>query len=230
MVMKKSLLAVGTAGLVTLVIFGAYWLPSHTSSVVLTPIPLSKTPVGQAVAQSLAVTPVSNGVAQVPGSVALASDNNATVQSSASGLQSTISPPVPTAEAKNLASIPALTRALESPQTLLIGDRKWTVLGTRDLPHGNGPNRQTTVLVLRDEASGQLDYRQSALRFVLQPGADYEGFIRERPNAQRVFVNPLYGDVSVDSAYIATEYAALSSDKRIVKVLFIPLVIPIKPR
>ena len=79
-------------------------------------------------------------------------------------------------------------------------------------------------------SSGQLDYRQSALRFVLQPGQDYEAFIRERRNAQRVFVNLLYGDISVDPTTIAAEYTALAADKRVVKVQFIPLVVPSKPR
>ena len=82
--------------------------------------------------------------------------------------------------------------------------------------------RQITVLVLRDEASGQLDYRQSALRLVLQPGTDYEAFIRERRHAQRVFVNPLYADIAVDAALIAFEYTALAADSQVVQVRFIP--------
>ena len=122
---------------------------------------------------------------------------------------------------------PPLTRAVYPPQTLQIGDRKWTVLGTRDVTQDTG---QKSILVLRDEISGQLDYRQSALRFVLQPGNNYEAFIRERRNAQRVFVNVLYGEIAVDAAYIAAEYTALASDKRVAKVQFMPLVVPAKPR
>lgn len=101
-----------------------------------------------------------------------------------------------------------------------IGGRNWTVLGTRDLGSGNA---KQTILVLRDEASGQLDYRQSALRFVLNEGQDYESFIRSRSNATRLFANPLYGDIAVDASNIAAEYAALASDPRIAKVMFIPL-------
>lgn len=122
---------------------------------------------------------------------------------------------------------PALTRALEPSQAVVINERPWAVLGTRDVPQGKG---QQKVLILRDEASGQLDYRQSALRFELQPGADYEAFIRERRNAQRLFANLLYGEIAVDAANIAAEYTTLAADKRVLKVQFIPLVVPVTPR
>lgn len=122
---------------------------------------------------------------------------------------------------------PRLTRTIDPPQNVQIAQRTWAVLGTRETPQGDALQ---TVLVLRDANSGQLDYRQSALRFELQPGTDYEAFIRERSNAKRLFVNVLYGEVAVDAAYIAGEYTALASDKRVVKVQFKPLVVRPKPR
>ena len=117
-------------------------------------------------------------------------------------------------------ALPALTRSLDPPQTLTINDRIWAVLGTREVPKGKATQ---TVLVLRDGISGQLEYRQSALRFVLQPGNDYEAFIRERRDVQRLFVSVLYAEVAVDAASIAGEYTALSSDQRVARVEFLPL-------
>lgn len=123
-------------------------------------------------------------------------------------------------------AMPELARSLpEQGATVNIGDREWRVLGSRELVNASGTQ---TVLVLRDEASGQLDYRQSALRFVLNEGQDYEAFIRSRSNATRLFANPLYGDIAVDAANIAAEYTALSTDSRVSKVMFIPL--DIKPK
>ena len=115
---------------------------------------------------------------------------------------------------------PDLTRRLAEAQPVKIGEREWTVLGTRELSDATG---KQTILVLRDEASGQLDYRQSALRFVLNQGVDYEAFISSRNNATRLFVNPLYGDIAVDAARIAAEYAALANDSQVARVMFIPL-------
>lgn len=115
---------------------------------------------------------------------------------------------------------PELSRRLADAPAVAIGERNWTVLGTRDLGSGNA---KQTILVLRDEASGQLDYRQSALRFVLIAGQDYESFIRSRSNATRLFANPLYGDIAVDASNIAAEYTALASDPRVAKVMFIPI-------
>lgn len=115
---------------------------------------------------------------------------------------------------------PDLTRALPEPGMVKIGDRDWAILGTRDVQGASG---KLTTLVMRDEVSGQLAYSQSALRFVLSEGQDYDGFIRSRPNATRLFANPLYGDMGVDPSRIAAEYAALASDPRVAKVMFIPL-------
>lgn len=123
--------------------------------------------------------------------------------------------------------MPDLTRPLPQMPEIQIGDRGWRVLGTNDVVNDNG---KQTVLVLRDEESGQLAYRQSALRFVLKDGLDYESFISERTRARRLFANPLHGDIAVDAANIGAEYTALSGDPRVVMVVFIPLVVPARPR
>jgi hypothetical protein len=125
------------------------------------------------------------------------------------------------------AGMPELTRALEQVQSVQMAGRAWSVLGTKDVVNGHGTQ---VVLVLRDELSGQLDYRQSALRVVLRDGVDYEAFISALPNAKRLFVNSLYGEIGVDAANIGTQYAALTSDARVLKVHFIPLAVPAKSR
>lgn len=123
--------------------------------------------------------------------------------------------------------MPDLTHPLASPAVVRMGDRDWAVLGTNDVLIDK---IKTSTLVLRDEASGQLEYRQTALRFVLVDGQDYEAFIRSRPNATRLFVNPIYGDINVDPSRIGAEYMALSSDPRVSKVMFIPLEIRPVPK
>ena len=123
---------------------------------------------------------------------------------------------------------PELTRALRNPEAVRIGDRDWSVLGVREIVGASGGNQ--TTLVLRDETSGQLNYRQSALRFVLTEGQDYEAFIRSRGAVTRLFANPLYADIGVDPARIAAEYAALASDRRVAKVMFIPLEVRATPK
>lgn len=122
---------------------------------------------------------------------------------------------------------PSLTRMLPSSPPIRWSDRPWAVLGTQDYSNADG---QKTALALQDQTSGQVEYRQSALRVVLEPGVDYEAFIRTRSNASRLFVNSLYGDLAVDAAQIAAEYNALAKDPRVAQVSFIPLVTPIKPR
>jgi hypothetical protein len=128
--------------------------------------------------------------------------------------------PAPSTAVPKSFETPELTRRLADAPVVSIGERSWAVLGTRDL---SNPNGRQTILVLRDEASGQLDYRQSALRFVLNEGQDYESFIRSRSNATRLFANPLYADIAVDASRIAAEYTALARDPRIAKVMFIPI-------
>lgn len=227
--MKNSSVVAGIVALAVLLVLGYWWLApsgfwegaSAASARVATAQSAAQTSAQTTATQTMAT----QATAMAPGGDTrpAVTDSNANLSA---GVTSASSLPNAATTAKS-ASGPALTRALEPPPTFQIDGRKWAVLGTRDVPQGN---TQQTVLVLRDEASGQLDYRQPALRFELQPGTDYEAFIRERRNAQRVFVNPLYGDVSVDSAYIAAEYTALADDKRVVKVQFIPLVVPTKPR
>ena len=119
--------------------------------------------------------------------------------------------------------MPNLTRPLPQLPGIQIGDREWKILGTNDVVNDTG---KQTVLVLRDEVSGQLAYRQASLRFVLKDGENYEAFIAERSHAKRLFVNILHGDIAVDAANIGAEYTALSHDPRVVKVDFIPLVVP----
>ncbi len=134
--------------------------------------------------------------------------------------------PTPTVVVRRVFEMTELTRRLpDEGVALKIGDRAWRVLGSREVVNTSG---KQTVLVLRDEASGQLDYRQSALRFVLNAGQDYEDFIRSRSNVTRLFANPLYGDIGVDAANIAAEYSALAMDARVSKVMFIPL--EVKPQ
>ena len=60
-------------------------------------------------------------------------------------------------------------------------------------------------------------------RCVLVEGQDQEFFIRSRSQATRVFVNPLYGDIAVDASRIAVEYADLAGDRRVSKMMFVPL-------
>lgn len=123
--------------------------------------------------------------------------------------------------------MPVLARSLLPIERVRIAERDWAVLGTREAPEGSGTK---TVLVLRDEVSGQLDFRQSALRFVLRDGLDYEAFIRGLPRAQRRFVNVLYGEVDVDAADIAAVYRGLARDPRVQRVNFIPITAPPQPR
>ena len=227
--MKKSFLMVGAAGLVAALALSGQWLLGRSAPTGVPDAGANKVLTEQ-VAQASPAAPGSQSPAQALVSVAKTADNKANMQNNASGSPGTESP---STVATRAVVNPALTRSLEPPPTFQIEDRKWSVLGTRVVPSGDGKNDQNgpkTVLVLRDEVSGQLDFRQSALRFVLQPGTDYEAFIRERRHAQRVFVNPLYGDISVDPASIAAEYMALASDKRVVKVQFIALVVQAKPR
>jgi hypothetical protein len=121
--------------------------------------------------------------------------------------------------------MPELTRPLQRVQSVPMAGRSWSVLGTKDVVNDLG---KQVVLVLRDEISGQLEYRQSALRVVLRQGVDYETFISARSNARRLFVNTLYGEIAVDAASIGDEYKALVSDPQVQTVSFIPLAVPIR--
>ena len=221
--MKKSFFAFSAAGLVAILILGTYKLLNHSRPAVAAP------------AASLNNTAPSNLTVDV---VPAHDPNRAQDSARAAPLTERTKPTQPdlgtqpksselVAAAKPFPAKPPLTREFDRPEILQIDDRKWAVLGTRDVLQGNG---YLTVLVLRDESSGQLEFRQSALRFVLEPGADYEAFIRGRRNTQRIFVNSLYADVAVASANIAAEYTAFAADTQVLKVQFIPLVVPVKPR
>jgi hypothetical protein len=133
----------------------------------------------------------------------------------------------PSTSKRSPTTMPELTRALEQVQSVQMAGRDWSVLGTKDVVNELG---KQVVLVLRDEISGQLEYRQSALRVVLREGVNYEAFISALPNATRLFVNPLYGEIGVDAAQIGAVYAALTSDPRVLRVNFIPLAMPVRPR
>lgn len=123
----------------------------------------------------------------------------------------------------NPTALPELTRPLEQVQSVQMASRDWSVLGTKEVVNDLG---KQSVLVLRDEISGQLEYRQSALRVVLRDGVDYETFISARPNAKRLFVNSLYGEIAVDAWHIGAEFEELASDPRVQTVSFIPLAVP----
>ncbi|MBP6645283.1 MAG: hypothetical protein KA207_05460 [Burkholderiaceae bacterium] len=147
--------------------------------------------------------------------------------STAHGVPIATAPQAPASSSQPVLSVPTPKRSFDNAPVVVVGDREWRVLGARESVDSG---KTQTVLVLRDEASGQLHYRQSALRLVLKEGEDYEAFIRERTQARRVFVNPLYGDIAVDAALISAEYTALANDARVSQVMFIPLPTPAKPR
>lgn len=121
-----------------------------------------------------------------------------------------------------------LERRLPDYRSFNMDGRNWAVLGSKSADGLAGAKQ--TVLVLRDEVSGQLAYRQAALRFVLREGQDYESFIRERGKARRQFVNSLYGEIAVDLADITDEYVALANDQRVRRLEFIPLAVPVKAK
>ena len=59
-----------------------------------------------------------------------------------------------------------LTRELEQVQRVQMAGREWSVLGTKDVVNDLG---KQVVLVLRDEISGQLDYRKRPPSTVIAP-------------------------------------------------------------
>lgn len=113
-----------------------------------------------------------------------------------------------------------LTRELAGVQVVNYDNRSRTVLGTKETTNAQSTQ---TVLVIRDDTSGQIDYWQSALQFVLKPGNSYEAYIKERPAMQRRFVNIEQAQVAVDAANIAKEHAALKTDARVASVNFMPV-------
>ncbi len=121
-----------------------------------------------------------------------------------------------------------LTRQLSGDHLLTMDGRRQRVLGSKDVVDQAG--RSDTMLVIRDEISGQLNYRRSGLQFTLKPGVDYESFIAEHRGMRRVFVNPLYAQVMVDAAEIADQFSALSRDDRIAKLRFLTRDPVVKPK
>ena len=116
-----------------------------------------------------------------------------------------------------------LTRLLAGDQTVSYDGRARTVLGTKE-------SSGQPVLLVRDEASGQIDYFQSGLTFRLKPGYDFETFVRERKAMQRHFSNTDYATVLVDAGSIASEYNALQNDPRVTLVTFLKLKTLTNPR
>jgi hypothetical protein len=116
----------------------------------------------------------------------------------------------------------ALSRELTGEHAVSYDGRSRKVLGSKET---SNPQSTQTVLLVRDDVSGQIDYWQSALQFVLKPGNDYEAFIRERPALQRRFVNVQQAHVTVDAANIAQEHTALSADPRVASVNFMPVAV-----
>lgn len=121
-----------------------------------------------------------------------------------------------------------LTRPLSGEQKVTYGGRDRTVLGTKEVV--NPPAPPQTVLLVRDEESGQIDYWQPGLRVELKPGNDYAAFIAERAGLTRRFANSQYADVGVDAAEIAKIHAELAADPRVVRVEFLPVRVPPKAR
>ena len=116
-----------------------------------------------------------------------------------------------------------LTRTLTGDQAVSYDGRTRTVLGTKE-------GSTQPVLLVRDEASGRIDYFQSGLQFRLKPGTDFEAFIRERKAMQRYFSNSDYATVLVDAGSIASEYNALQNDPRVTLVTFLKLKTLTNPR
>lgn len=116
-----------------------------------------------------------------------------------------------------------LSRLLAGNQAVSYDGRMRIVLGTKE-------GSLQPVLLVRDEASGQIDYFQSGLQFRLKPGTDFEAFIRERQAMQRYFNNSDYATVMVDAGSIASEYNALQNDPRVALVTFLKLKTLTNPR
>lgn len=121
-----------------------------------------------------------------------------------------------------------LTRQLSGDQTITYGQRDRTVLGTKEV--GTPPDAPQTVLLVRDEQSGQIDYWQPALRIELKPGNDYAAFIAERAGLTRRFANSTHADVGVDAADMAKLHAELLADSRVLRVEFLPVKVTPKAR
>lgn len=120
-----------------------------------------------------------------------------------------------------------LTRVLDGSQKIKLDGRDRTVLGTKETSNEQGLQ---TVLLVRDDANGHIDYWQSGLRIALKPGHEPEAFLREYAFLKRRFVNMLYADAMVDAADIASAHNTLSSDPRVESVRFLSVQTPYKPK
>lgn len=121
-----------------------------------------------------------------------------------------------------------LTRQLTGDHLVTMDSRRQRVLGSKEVIDQAG--RSDTMLVIRDEISGQLSHRRSGLQFALKPGVDPEAFIAEHRAMRRVFVNPVYAQVLIDAAEIAAHYNALGRDDRVASVRFMTRDPVVKPR
>lgn len=159
-------------------------------------------------------TAPANGADQSPNNLATAGNPDATPQGRApTGIE---------------ISALGLTRQLAGDHLVTMDNRRQRVLGSKEVIDQAG--RSDTMLVIRDEISGQLSYRRSGLQFVLKPGVDPEAFIAEHRAMRRVFVNPLYAQVLIDAAEIAAHHNALSRDGRVASVRFMTRDPVVKPR
>lgn len=111
-----------------------------------------------------------------------------------------------------------MTRQLAGEHRIELEGRPYRVLGSKEVSDPSG--KVETLLLIHDDLSGQVRYFVSGLQFTLVPGTDAEAFIREHPRQRRVFVNPVYAQVAVDAAEIATEYNRLRTDARVASVRF----------
>lgn len=121
-----------------------------------------------------------------------------------------------------------LAHRLAGDHLLTIDGRLHRVLGSKALVDPAGSSE--TVLLVRDETSGQITHHLPALQFSLIDGADYETFILEHPGLTRLFVNPLYAQVGIDVADVAAQYATLSRDSRVVKLRLMSRAALVKPK
>ena len=114
-----------------------------------------------------------------------------------------------------------LTRTLTGEHRFTQGGRPHTVLGTKDTEGANGGTQ--AMLVTRDQVSGQITYSLPALQFTLNGSIDADAFIAEHPHMTKRFANPMYLQVDLDAANVASELEAAARDPRVAKVGFVPL-------
>lgn len=117
-----------------------------------------------------------------------------------------------------------LVREFAGNQAVNYGGVEHRILGTKLT---SSPDSQQTVLVVRDETTGKIDYWQSGLRIVLKSGNDYEAFVQEHSRVKRGFVNSEQAQVMVDATDIAAEFSAIAKDPRVSSVEFLQLKTPV---